>query len=405
MKINILKKIKNYKNFSPFFTALFFVFGLYDLKNIKPTMPHLSRFGFALISCFIVGIFLFYFIPVFGISPKTNLLFQVLGFGLFSFLFRRIFYLLFANNITRPVILIGKTNNIKEFAHVITNNPQFGLHIISQVENLKEILQEENFYKNHIFIIENGLNVISPKEITNIYQNKNEILNIEEAYEKYLDKIPVDFITSSWIIENINIKQNIIYSLLLRIIDIVFSIMLLVLSSPLLLISAIIVHAQDNGPVFIKQKRVGKNGKIFNLHKMRSMIVLSPDGLAEKDNKEQWTEENDPRITPFGKYIRKTHIDEIPQMINILRGDISLVGPRPERPEFVAMLEQNIPNYELRHLIKPGFTGWAQIKYRYARTINDSKEKFEYDLYYIKNRNIFLDFAIFLKTIQIVFTH
>jgi lipopolysaccharide/colanic/teichoic acid biosynthesis glycosyltransferase len=117
------------------------------------------------------------------------------------------------------------------------------------------------------------------------------------------------------------------------------------------------------------------------------------------------TGKHDDRVTPIGKIIRKLHIDEIPQMINILKGDISLVGPRPERPEFVSKLEKDISYYSFRHIIRPGFTGWAQIKYRYANTMEDSKEKFEYDLYYIKNRNIFLDFGIIIRTIQIIFTH
>ena len=114
---------------------------------------------------------------------------------------------------------------------------------------------------------------------------------------------------------------------------------------------------------------------------------------------------NDARVTTVGKLLRKTHIDEIPQMINILKGDIALVGPRPERPEFVEVLEKEIPYYSFRHIIKPGFTGWAQIKYRYANTTESSREKFEYDLYYIKNRNIFIDIGIIIRTIQIIFTH
>jgi lipopolysaccharide/colanic/teichoic acid biosynthesis glycosyltransferase len=118
-----------------------------------------------------------------------------------------------------------------------------------------------------------------------------------------------------------------------------------------------------------------------------------------------WCEKKDNRITPVGKVIRKLHFDEIPQMLNVLKGDLFFVGPRPERPEFVSMLQNTIPHYAFRHIIHPGFTGWAQIKYRYANTVESSKEKFEYDLYYIKNRNIFLDFGIILKTIQIIFTH
>ena len=135
---------------------------------------------------------------------------------------------------------------------------------------------------------------------------------------------------------------------------------------------------------------------------MYNTLDKNPDA---KGGHPLWQQPNDNRITPIGKIIRKLHIDEIPQMINILKGDITLVGPRPEHPLFVKLLEESIPHYELRHVIRPGFTGWAQIKYRYARTIDDSREKFEYDLYYIKNRNIFLDFGVILKTIQIVFTH
>ncbi len=125
---------------------------------------------------------------------------------------------------------------------------------------------------------------------------------------------------------------------------------------------------------------------------------------AEK-NGAAWCEKKDNRITPVGRVMRKLHIDEIPQMLNVLRGDISFVGPRPERPEFVSLLEGSIPQYCFRHIIHPGFTGWAGIKYKYANTVESSKEKFEYDLYYIKNQNIFLDFGIVLKTIQIIFTH
>ena len=127
--------------------------------------------------------------------------------------------------------------------------------------------------------------------------------------------------------------------------------------------------------------------------------------INSESNGAVWSNKKDTRITPVGKIIRKLHIDEIPQMINILKGDISLVGPRPERPEFVALLEKEIPYYLFRHVIRPGFTGWAQIKYQYANTIDDSKEKFEYDLYYIKNKNFFLDLGIILRTMQIIFTH
>lgn len=378
----------------------FFLFGLYDLFTIKPTIPHLQRFGIAILTSFVVGIFLFYFVPIFGISPKTNLVFQIIGFSLISFFIRRIIYTLFSKAITRPVILIGSSKNIKEIGEVITTNPQLGLVIISHTDDFKKAINDYSNKQNAIFIFENNLDEIPTENILNIYKNRAEIINVAQAYEKYLDKIPVSYVDQAWIIENINIKENIIYTISKKIVDIFFAVFTLIITSPIVAICSLFIYFYDHGPVIYKQERVGLNGKIFKLYKLRSMILDS-----EKDGAKWSTGANDPRVTPIGKIIRKLHIDEIPQMVNIIKGDISLVGPRPERPEFVASLEKIIPHYELRHIIHPGFTGWAQIKYRYASTVDDSKEKFKYDLYYIKNRNIFIDFGITLRTIQIIFTH
>ncbi|MCX6757913.1 MAG: exopolysaccharide biosynthesis polyprenyl glycosylphosphotransferase [Candidatus Nomurabacteria bacterium] len=377
----------------------FFLFGLYDLLNIKPTLPHIKRFGLALLICFIVGALFFYLIPIFGIAPKTNLLFQILGFGIISFVLRRIVYILFSKQITRPVIIVGKTKYAEELYNTITTNPQLGLVIISYTPNLHEALEKYSETQNAVFIFESIEQEIPKKDIVKLYENKTEIIDVAEAYERYLVKIPVGYISQSWIVKNINTKKDLLYDVISRIISIIIAITILVLTSPFLIISAICIYLYDHKQIFYSQERVGLNGKIFKLHKLRSMIIES-----EKDGA-MWSHTNDSRITPIGKIIRKLHIDEIPQMINIIKGDITLVGPRPERPEFVTPLEQSIPHYELRHIIRPGFTGWAQIKYRYANTIESSKEKFEYDLYYIKNRNIFLDFGIILKTIQIIFTH
>lgn len=382
-----------------FWILSFFLFGLYDLLNIKPTIPHIRRFGLALIVSFIVGIFLFYFVPIFGIAPKTNLLFQVIGFGLFSFSIRRVIYILFSKQIIRPVVLVGKTLYLDELHTAIQKNPQLGLKVISYTADLHESLNKYSSIKNLVFIFEGSSNEIPNKDILTLYKNKTEIIDVAEAYERYLYKIPVGYISQSWIIENINTRMDMVYDAITRLINIIFSLSIFIISSPLWIISSLIIYLYDRGPIFYTQKRVGINGKIFILYKLRSMIIDS------EKNGAVWSTKNDSRITPIGKIIRKLHIDEIPQMINILKGDISLVGPRPERPEFVTQLEGTIPHYELRHIIRPGFTGWAQIKYHYANTTEDSKEKFQYDLYYIKNRNIFLDFGIILRTIQIIFTH
>jgi exopolysaccharide biosynthesis polyprenyl glycosylphosphotransferase len=378
---------------------IFYIFGLYDLYTIKPTIPHLKRFGLAIIVSFIIGIFFFYFLPIFGIAPKTNLIFQIIGFGILSFFFRRILYNFYSSQITRPVILVGKTNYLNELKITINNNPQIGLRVTSVATDLQEALKSYSEINNAVFIFESISQNISNKDIVTLYKNNTEIIDITSAYEKYLFKIPIGYVSQTWIIENISTKKDIIYDFSMRIIGILFSLFILIISSPILLIIIPIIYLYDHGPIFYTQERVGLNGKIFKLFKLRSMIIDS------EKNGAIWSTPNDPRITPIGKIIRKLHIDEIPQMINIIKGDISLVGPRPERPEFVKTLEIDIPNYDLRHIIRPGFTGWAQIKYHYANTTEDSKEKFEYDLYYIKNRNIFIDFGVIIRTIQIIFTH
>jgi lipopolysaccharide/colanic/teichoic acid biosynthesis glycosyltransferase len=225
-------------------------------------------------------------------------------------------------------------------------------------------------------------------------------MDTAKAYEKYLYKIPVEYIDLSFIVDNIETKKDNFYAMVSFIIDKLVAILILIITSPFLLVSAMFIYFYDKGPVLYTQNRVGLNGKIFKLYKLRSMSTDS-----EKDGPKWSTGSMDPRVTPIGKITRKLHIDELPQAINILKGDISLVGPRPERPEFVELLNKEIPHYSFRHIIRPGFTGWAQIKYRYANTVDSSKEKFEYDLYYIKNRNIFIDFGIIMRTIQIIFTH
>jgi len=378
---------------------VFFLFGLYNIFSIKPTIPHIRKFGLALTICLSSGILFFYFMPMFGIAPKTNLFFQILGFGLFSFVLRRVVYIYFSKQIVRPVILVGKTPYMDELHNTIEGNPQLGLKIMSYNTSLHESLEKYINMKNSVFIFEGLTNEIPKNDIVTLYQNKTEIIDVAEAYERYMYKIPVGYISQSWIIENISTEVNLTYSFITRVLNIIFSISIIILSSPFWIVSSILIYLYDHGPVFYSQERVGLNEKIFRLYKLRSMITDS------EKNGAVWANSNDPRVTPVGKIIRKLHIDELPQMINILKGELSFVGPRPERPEFVNPLKESIPHYELRHIIRPGFTGWAQIKYHYARTTEDSKEKFEYDLYYIKNRNIFLDFGIILRTIQIIFTH
>lgn len=183
-----------------------------------------------------------------------------------------------------------------------------------------------------------------------------------------------------------------------RVLDIFASLTILILSAPLTIASAIIIKLESRGPIFYKQERLGLNGKAFKVMKFRSMV-----NDAEKKSGPVWAQKNDPRVTKFGNIMRKTRIDEIPQMFNILKGDMSLVGPRPERAHFVEMLSKEIPLYKRRMTVRPGVTGWAQVKHKYDESIDDVKTKLKYDLFYIENMSIRMDISIMFRTILVVF--
>ena len=173
--------------------------------------------------------------------------------------------------------------------------------------------------------------------------------------------------------------------------------MLLITTLPLIVLVATLLGMESGAPIIYRQERVGLGGRTFQLLKFRSM---RPD--AEADGKPRWAKEGDPRITKLGALLRRTRADELPQLLNVLRGEMSLVGPRPERPVFVEMLTQQIPFYAVRHSVKPGLTGWAQVRYSYGANVEQSMKKLEYDLYYVKNHSLFLDFHILLATVRVV---
>lgn len=180
-----------------------------------------------------------------------------------------------------------------------------------------------------------------------------------------------------------------------RFIDICAALALLVGFAPLLVLTALAIKLDSPGPVLYRQRRIGLSGDVFHIYKFRSMFTD-----AEK-NGAQWCAKNDSRITRVGRLIRKTRIDEIPQALNILKGEMSFVGPRPERPEFVSILEKEIPNYHLRHVVKPGITGWAQVKFTYGASVEDARVKLQYDLYYIKHFSLWRDILIMLMTVRV----
>jgi lipopolysaccharide/colanic/teichoic acid biosynthesis glycosyltransferase len=216
-------------------------------------------------------------------------------------------------------------------------------------------------------------------------------------YEQRLQKVYLDSVSHVWILNNIIKRRSPLAIAAHDYLQRLTALILAILLAPLgILILLLILLFQRQLP-FYTQKRAGKDNKVFTLYKFRTM-----NNNAEAAGP-QWAAERDPRITPLGRILRASHLDELPQLINIIKGDMAFVGPRPERPEFVADLEKNIPFYQLRHQVKPGVTGWAQINYPYGASISDAKEKLQYDLYYLKQRSILIDLMIIVRTVRLFF--
>lgn len=216
-------------------------------------------------------------------------------------------------------------------------------------------------------------------------------------FEREQGKIRVNSLYPSWLVFGGGFDQSLLRTGIKRVFDVVASIILLIVTLPVMVITAICILLEDGSPVFYRQERVGKGGKTFMVFKFRSMR-----NDAEKGGKPQWALTDDPRVTRVGKIIRKLRIDELPQIFNVLNGDMSFVGPRPERPYFVNQLTAEVPYYNVRHSVKPGITGWAQVRYRYGASVEDAIEKLQYDLYYVKNHSLFLDVIILIETIEVV---
>ena len=224
-----------------------------------------------------------------------------------------------------------------------------------------------------------------------------KLLKISNWCERYLNRYPSDLVKSSEIIDGLfNYNENSLRARIKRIGESIISIIILLITFPILVISSILIKLEDGGPIFYSQNRNGFEGKKFKIIKLRSMIIN-----AEKDGV-QWSNKSDKRVTKVGYILRKLRIDELPQLLLVITGEMSLIGPRPERPNIDNILRDEIPNYDLRYSIKPGISGWAQVNYPYGASIEDAKFKLSYDLYYIKNFSILLDCMILFKTIRLV---
>ncbi len=395
--------------FSIFFiiwVLVFYLTNLYDPRNFKNQLEFFKNFSVALIINGFAGILFFYLFSIGGITPKTNLLLFLIVFAILGTLWRYLFNYLGGTIGTPEKVLIIQSDSQKNLSgqliEYLGKNRQLGYqisHFIDSDENeIKKIPEIIKRLRIDIVIIPTHLEE-KAKLASLIYENLSlgiKVMNFAEFYELIFKKIPLSELEEIWFLENF-IKEQISYGSIKQILERFLAFLLFIILSPLILIILIAVKLTSKGSAVYKQSRIGKKGIEFTLYKFRTMRLD-----AEKHGP-QWSKENDARITLIGRLLRYTHLDELPQLVNIIKGDISFVGPRPERPEFVAILKEKIPYYEIRHLVEPGVTGWAQINYRYGSSIEDAYEKLQYDIYYLKNRSFVLDLLIILKTVKSIF--
>lgn len=274
-----------------------------------------------------------------------------------------------------------------------------GNQIVSSGRTLFEAALSTNAHEIVVALSERRGGSMPLRELLDCKLRGIKVLDLASYFEQTLGQIRLDSLYAGWLIFGDGFNQGKARALMKRLSDIAFSIVLLALALPVMLVTALLIGLESGFPIFYRQERVGLNGRLINVVKFRSMRCD-----AEKDGKPVWATSADDRVTKVGGIIRKLRIDELPQLFSVLKGDMSLVGPRPERPFFVDQLTREIPFYAVRHSVKPGVTGWAQVCYHYGATVEDSAEKLQYDLYYVKNHSLFLDLVILFETVGVVIT-
>ena len=275
--------------------------------------------------------------------------------------------------------------------------PVSGAPIFDRTRPLPEIVSTYGVDEIVVAAREQRGGVMPMDQLLTCRTRGTKILDLAAFYERSHAQVPVDSLKASWLVYGNGFVQGPARRLAKRAFDIASSLTLLVISAPVMALTALVIKLDSRGPVFYRQERVGLGGRSFQCVKFRSMRID-----AESDGVARWATKNDSRVTRVGAFLRKTRIDELPQLISVLKGEMSIVGPRPERPEFVAQLRKQIPFYDLRHGVKPGVTGWAQVRYTYGASVEDARKKHQFDLYYLKNNTLLLDLQILIETVTVV---
>jgi sugar transferase (PEP-CTERM system associated) len=307
------------------------------------------------------------------------------------------------------VYVLGTGERALRLVQGLRQNPQIGVEVASWTGKLEgavtrdsvaahltEIVRKQRVHRV-IVAMPDRRGTIPMRELLELRMQGVKIEEATSWLEKMSGKIEVENLYPSWLVFSQGFRRSGVFRAVRRVVSVVLSLMGLVFALPLVPLIILAIKLDSEGPVFYTQARVGKGGRVFNVIKFRTMR-----NDAEALSGPKWAGDNDPRVTRVGKFLRTSRLDEIPQLWCVLKGDMAFVGPRPERPEFIEMLSKEIPYYGVRHMVRPGLTGWAQIKYKYGSTVEDAREKLQYDLFYIKNASIGLDLLIMFLTIKIV---
>ncbi len=379
----------------PVWLVVFYMAGLYRLK-IHLESELLQAIFRAVVISGAASVIPFYLWSNFlQVTPKTNLLLFAVIFLALNYAWRSVILKILT---ARPlhVIVLGQSRFMDETLAVLqADNTEYRVvrwvkdFEKNDIDKLSRTIRDT---KLHLAVIQPHLknDITTMRLIYRLLPLKIVIMSFYDFYEMVFQKIPLDELKESWFIENIAVRK-LVYDVLKRILDVLTAAGAGIVLLPLVPVISVLIRLSSKGPVIYRQQRVGENGRAFTLYKFRTMHHNSQGPY--------WTEPEDERVTLVGKYLRFIHLDEIPQLFNILRGDLSLIGPRPERLE-LAEQYKNLPYYRMRHLVKPGLTGWAQIHYRPSSSLEEAYEKLRYDIYYVKNRTLFLDLSIFLKTVK-----
>jgi sugar transferase (PEP-CTERM system associated) len=399
-----------------FCLAAFYLFDLYDFLVMHDRRELVLRLIQALGLAWIALAFSFYMYPGLMLGRGISLIALPLALGLMVSWRVSIHWFLGHPDFGERILIVGSGNLAVELAREVLDRPDAGYRIVGFVGTDADLLGKSLINPRVIGMTEELDDIVKRENIDRIVvamgERRGQLptskllqlslagqVNIEEGlsfYERITGRVSLNMLRPSWLIFTGRGRQAKISEFARFAVHWLVALIGVILSLPIILVTAILIKLESRGPVFYKQERVGKNGRLFTLTKFRSMRVD-----AELDGP-VWASKGDSRTTRVGRIIRKIRVDEIPQFWNILKGEMSFVGPRPERPHFVSQLAHEIPFYEQRHLIAPGLTGWAQIKYPYGASIEDARQKLQYDLFYIKNHGLILDAIILFETIKII---